>query len=136
MQKDFDKWNENKKALDVRNEKFLFKTGDIWWCSVGVNIGSESCGKGDTFRRPVLVLRKLSATGFIGIPLSSQPKRGSWFTSVIVNGVTQYMLLYQIRMFNVNRFQRRLATLEKADFLEVKQKLESLLELSDNHRKH
>lgn len=135
MEKDFDGWNEKKKELDQRREKFFFKDGEIWWCSVGLNIGSESCGKGNTFRRPVLVLRKLSATQFIGIPLSTQPKKGSWFTSVVVNGVSQYVLLYQIRMFNVNRFQRRFASLEEVDFIHVKQKLEALLESSDNHQR-
>ncbi|MDR3642346.1 MAG: type II toxin-antitoxin system PemK/MazF family toxin [Candidatus Doudnabacteria bacterium] len=134
MQKDFDNWNEKKKALERRSEKFLFKSGDIWWCSVGINIGSESCGKGVTFRRPVLVVRKLSSVSFIGIPLSTQPKIGSWFSSVLVNGVTQFVLLYQIRMFHVNRFQRRLATLENKDLIEIKQKLETLLEFPNNHR--
>jgi len=87
MQKDFDKWNLQKKQLDIRDDRFFFKEGEVWWCAVGLNIGSESCGKGDTFRRPVLILKKLSSTAFIGIPFSSQPKSGSWFTEVMVNGI-------------------------------------------------
>lgn len=129
MQKDFDRWNQKKKGLEKSLEKFLFKTGEIWWCSVGVNVKTESCGKGDDFQRPVLVLKKLSGENFIGIPLSSRKKVGSWFVEITIHGEKRYALLYQMRMFNVVRFQRRLASLDGADFKLVKQKLEQLLEL-------
>ena len=130
MKKDFDKWNIEKKRIESIQSNFLFKSGDIWWCSVGLNIKEESCGKGDMFRRPVLVLRKLSKTTFIGIPLSTQKKEGSWFCDISILSKTQYVLLYQIRMFSTNRFQRRITTLDDSDFKKVKQKLETLLELS------
>ena len=70
MEKDFDKWNLKKKELENSSEKFFFKTGEIWWCSVGLNVKTESCGKGEDYQRPVLILRKLSQENFIGIPLS------------------------------------------------------------------
>ena len=134
MQKDFDQWNTKKKSLEEVEKKFLFKTGDIWWCSVGLNIKAESCGKGDDFQRPVLVLKKLSATSFIGIPLSTQEKTGTWFTEITISGEKRWALLYQVRMFSTNRFQRRLATLDDKDFVRVKEKLEALLELSNHHQ--
>lgn len=130
MKKDFDEWNSKKKEIENLTKKFLFKNGDIWWCSVGLNVQTESCGKGDNFQRPVLILRKLSQNSFIGIPLSTQKKEGSWFEEITVHGEKRYALLYQIRMFNTNRFQRRLATLDDPDFARVKEKLEALLELS------
>lgn len=129
MQKDFDKWNLKKKKLDKLSKKFLFKTGDIWWCSVGLNIKTESCGKGEDYQRPVLVLRKLSAESFVGVPLSSKKKEGTWFCEITVHEEKRYALLYQIRMFSTNRFQRRLATLDDTDFRKVKEKLKALLEL-------
>lgn len=129
MEKDFDKWNSKKKEIENLSVKFLFKTGDIWWCSVGLNIKAESCGKGENYQRPVLILRKLSGGSFIGIPLSTQKKEGTWFCEITVHGEKRYALLYQIRMFSSNRFQRRLASLDDADFKKVKEKLEELLEL-------
>lgn len=134
VKKDFDKWNEKKKILEDKEDEYLFKTGDIWWCSVGLNIAQESCGKGETFRSPVLVLKKLSRQGFIGIPLSTQKKEGTWFAPITIMGEVQYVLLHQIRMFSANRFQRRLTTLDDKDFAKVKEKLEVLLELSHNHQ--
>ncbi|MEN9621895.1 MAG: hypothetical protein RLZZ67_329 [Candidatus Parcubacteria bacterium] len=134
MEKDFDEWNKQKKVLERKQDKFLFKEGEIWWCAIGLNVGNESCGKGTTFRRPILVIKKLSSSQCIGIPLSTQRKVGSWFTSIFIQDRIQYILLYQIRMFSVYRFQRRITVLEQGDFLRVKQKLEALLELSNNHQ--
>ena len=134
MEKDFDAWNAKKKKLETRTERFLFKTGDIWWCSVGLNVQTESCGKGEHFHRPVLVLKKLSGNSFVGIPISTQEKTGSWFVDITVHGEKRYALLYQIRMFNTNRFQRRFAALDDTDMRRVKEKLEALLELSNHHR--
>ena len=57
MKKDFDKWNERKKALNDR-ERILFNPREIWWCSFGVNIGSEQDGSGDNFERPVIIIKK------------------------------------------------------------------------------
>ena len=134
MEKDFDAWNTKKKDLEIREKDFLFHTGEIWWCSVGLNLATESCGKGGDYQRPVLVLNKLSKTNFIGIPLSTQEKTGTWFLDISVHGEKRYALLYQIRMFSTKRFQRRLATLDDVDFNRVKEKLEQLLELSNHHQ--
>lgn len=130
MLKDFDKWNEFKKELDKLDKKFFFKEGEIWWMSVGLNIAMESCGKGKTLRRPVLIYKKLSGNLFIGLPLTSKEKTGTWFTDISINEEKRYVLLYQIRMFSTNRFESRLTTLDDNDYKKVKEKLEFLLKLS------
>ncbi len=129
MEKNFDAWNGVKKSLETRSEKILFKEGDIWWTSLGINIATESCGKGDTFRRPMLVIKKLSGKAAIVIPLTSQEKTGTWFQEIYIHGNRSWALLYQVRMMSTNRFQRRLATLDDTDFERVKKKLQQLLEL-------
>lgn len=134
MEKDFDAWNEAKKRMETKKNRFFFHAGEIWWCSVGINIAEESCGKGERHQRPVLILKKLSSKIFIGIPLSTQKKVGTWFTKITIHGEDRFALLYQVRMFSVNRFQRRLAALDDTDYKVVKEKLEALLELSDHHQ--
>ena len=104
MHKDFDSWNEKKKKLDSSNKKFLFKEGDIWWCSVGVNIGKESCGKGRNFLRPVLVLKKLSNHGFIGIPLTTKLSTNLWNIFLIVDGKKANAQIHQMKMLSSSRF--------------------------------
>lgn len=129
MEKDFDGWNIRKKELESLQKLFYFKEAEIWWCSVGINVGNESCGKGETFRRPILVLKKLSATSCIAIPLTSREKVGTWFLPITIHQKKRWALLYQIKMINTKRFQRRLATLDEAEFYQVKEKLKTLLEL-------
>ncbi|MEK7113789.1 MAG: type II toxin-antitoxin system PemK/MazF family toxin, partial [Patescibacteria group bacterium] len=67
---------------------------------------------------------------FIGLPLTSREKTGSWFAEITLEEQKRYVLLYQIRMFSSNRFESRLATLDDGDFESVKEKLEFLLKLS------
>jgi mRNA interferase MazF len=59
MQKDFDKWNEQKKELDKKQKDMLFKEREIWWCNLGLNIGDEENGKGEKSTRPILIIKKI-----------------------------------------------------------------------------
>jgi len=129
MIKDFDRWNINKKEIENSEEEVLFKVQEIWWCYIGLNIKTESCGKGRNYQRPVLVLRKLSAKSFIGIPLSTQDKKGTWFVDLEVAEKRGCALIYQIKMLSSNRLYRRLSVLNDSDFKRVKEKLKVLLEL-------
>ena len=129
MHKDFDKWNIKKKELSEKEKKFFFREGDIWWVSLGQNLGTESYGKGDTFRRPVLIIKKLSSDSCIVLPLTSKSRQGTWFVDITFQGYTKTVLLYQIKMMCTKRFQRRLAVLDETDFKKVKEKLKNLLEL-------
>ena len=130
MNKDFDAWGKKKKILEQKRERLLFRSADIWWCSIGLNVQEESCGKGVDYVRPVLVYVKLSCDIFIGIPLSTKEKQGSWFCSIESEGKKMCALLCQVRMFSASRLQRRLSTLGNTNFLQVKRKLEALLEFS------
>ena len=59
--KDFDNWNKEKKILEsTANETLVFHEREIWWCSIGLNVGDEQDGKNDYFERPVLVIRKFN----------------------------------------------------------------------------
>ena len=129
MEKDFDKWNKLKINLESKTQKYLFKEGDVWWSFVGLNIGTESCGKGENFRRPVLVFKKLSGNSFIGIPLSTQKKEGSWFLELNTRAGKSYALIYQIKKFHTNRLGKRMFVIDTDDFKRVKDSVKKLLDL-------
>jgi mRNA interferase MazF len=129
MDKDFDKWNELKKDIENNNKKRFFNEWEIWWLSVWLNSRQESCWKWDSFRRPVLILKKLSSNTFIWIPLSSQYKTWTWFASYKQHWVDYTALLYQIRMFDICRFQRRIEQIDENDFKTIKNRLKNLLNL-------
>lgn len=93
MEKDFDGWNTKKKRVEIDARKTLFREGEIWWCAVGVNVGQESCGKGNLYRRPILIIKKLSRENCIGLPVSTKQKSGSWFVEISVRKVKEKLEL-------------------------------------------
>jgi mRNA interferase MazF len=129
MEKNFDKWNKLKKSLEWFKNKILFKEWDIWWTSIWVNIWEESCWKWEKFRRPVLVIKKLSSTNCIVIPLSSKIKTWTWFAQYKIHWIIYTALLYQIKMLNIKRFESREWQIHINDFNEIKKRLKNLLNL-------
>ena len=61
MDSDYNDWNEIKKATNKSDSLIKIRVGEIRWCRFGINIGNEIIGKGNTFHRPVLILKKLSS---------------------------------------------------------------------------
>lgn len=129
MQKDFDLWNEQKKGLEVCDKHIFFKEWEVRRTSIWLNIWWESCGKWSTFRRPVLIIKKLSSISCIVLPMTSKYKTGTWFSEIIIHAQRSRILLYQIRIISIKRLQRRYATIDKKDFFIIKEKLKQLLEL-------
>lgn len=128
---DFDAWNEEKKVLNASTPGLIFKEGEVWWCSVGANVGSEVFGKGTKFTRPVIVLRKLSQEACVVLPVTSQPppRLGSWYHQMNFNGRDQFVMMHQVRMVSVRRFGSRLSTLPEPDFAALQQAVRQLLGL-------
>jgi mRNA interferase MazF len=125
----FDNWNEEKKKIHNKKSEIYFKQWDIWRISLWINIKSESNWKWENFRRPVLILKKLSSDSCIVVPLSSKIKIWSWFYQYNLHWIKETALLYQIRMIHKNRFQRKIWELDEKDFSEIKKRLKNLLNL-------
>jgi mRNA interferase MazF len=77
--KKFDEWNDIKKELDIKKKNVIPKEREVYWASIGENIGFEQNGKGDVFSRPVLIIKRFSKNIFYGVPLSTQIKDGNFF---------------------------------------------------------
>src|SRR6266446_7685513 len=60
MQKDFPGWHRQKAQLHAQHQTPTFQEREIWWCSVGVNVGHEMDGKNQFYNRPVLIVRKFN----------------------------------------------------------------------------
>jgi mRNA interferase MazF len=118
--KKYDEWNDQKKMLADTDRKLFFKEGEIWWCSLGMNLGEEVYGKGKVFRRPVIVLRKVTGSSCIVIPTTSQEKVGSWYYRIDVDGVVRYVMMHQIRFVTAKRFGSRVSSMSKNEFAELK----------------
>ena len=122
-EKHFKEWIDLKEKLHFSNSLPKIKEGEIWWCSYGENVGVEINGKDKLFSRPVLIYKKLSYLGFVGIPLTSQEKNGSWYVNFSFQDKNQTAVLSQVRMFSVSRLSSRMGELDASDFNKVKEAL-------------
>ena len=129
MEKDFDNWNELKKKIEEYSNDIIIKEWEIWWASIWINIKTESCGKWAEFRRPVLIVKKLSKNTCFVIPLSTKIKTWTWFANYDINWIQYTALLYQLKMLHINRLTKREIKLDNLTFKEIKKRLKFLLNL-------
>lgn len=125
MQEKFDEWNEIKKQINSSRTLKYPSVGKIYWCSVGYNVGREVYGKGDRFRRPVLVLNAFKNGMFFGIPLSSQTKNktGFMFYKFKDNqGREQVALFGQAKHFDIKRILQYMGKISKIELKAIKKK--------------
>ncbi len=124
MEKNFDDWSNLKKKLDSHHKSPSFEEREIWWCSIGINVGHEENGKSDLFSRPVLVIRKFNRHMFLGVPLTSKIKEHQKFYHRIhFQDKEQSVMLSQIRVWESKRLTRMKGKLSAEQFREVRKLL-------------
>jgi len=128
--KKYDDWNRVKKKIDSKEVLITYKERDIFWANIGENIGFEQNGKGSDFMRPILVFRKFTNKMFLGIPLSTQVRDGSFFFQFeFLENKISTALLVQAKMFDVKRLDRRIGMINKDDFKIMEVKMKKLMRL-------
>jgi len=121
MIKRFIEWLGLKEKLNKNDFKPpLVKEGDIWWISIGENIGSEISGKSELFSRPGIIVKKLSHKFYMVIPTTSQMRDGSWYTKISHNKLDTYACLHQARTVDFRRLSTRIGQLDSDNFIKVK----------------
>jgi len=126
-------WCELKIALWGKDSEILFKDGEIWWCSLGMNLGEDIFGKGPKFTRPVLVFRKFTSNSFLGLPLTSQEKKGSWYVDISFHDKKNWIFLNQARILDKKRLTVRIGTLGGEEFRKVKAAFISFYTSENSH---
>jgi mRNA-degrading endonuclease toxin of MazEF toxin-antitoxin module len=129
MGDDFDKWNLQKKNINNEPANMFFRRREIWWCRMGLNIGYEQNGKGEFFRRPVLIIKKLSKHTFLGVPVTTKNKEGFMYKKFVLSwGDWRVLNLGQMRVFDVRRITKRLDTLNIEEFFEIVKAVQNFIE--------
>ncbi len=106
--KEFEKWNRVKQSLEAEDRSITFNEKEIWWCSVGVNLGSEHDGKGESFIRPVYILRKINSRVFLGIPITSKLIHDYAHVAFYVNYDFSTAVVSQMRTFDKKRLLKKI----------------------------
>lgn len=127
---DFDRWNHIKKNIDaLKINPVLFpQLGEIWMCALGKNIGREQNGGGESFSRPMLVIKKFNNEIFWTLPLSTKQKKIDFYYNFQDNNKQNVsIVISQIRLIHIKRFERKLYDIEISDVKEIKKRLREYL---------
>jgi len=126
--KDYKRWMPVKQKLNNVPKQIHFKERDIFWVSIGENVGCEEDGKGLLFNRPVLVVRKFNNYLFWGAALSTTQKRGQYYHAFLVGNKISVALLSQTHTYSASRISaNKIGVISQEDFVSLKQKLALVL---------
>ena len=127
MQKDFDTWNKYKKEIDTQKGLKFYHAQEVWWCRLGLNIGSEQDGTGDGFERPVLIIKGLSRKTCIVLPLTSSAQIHPMRLPLgDVGGKNASALLSQIRTIDTKRLIEKVCFLDGHRFDHIRKAVRDL----------
>lgn len=128
MEKDFDSWHSEKKKIHSDGENKLYKRRDIWWCSLGLNIGNEQDGTGDHIGRPVIVLRGFSRQVCLIVPLTTSTTSNEYrIKAGIVAGKKASAIISQIRLIDTKRFVNKIGVIDEATFETIRKAVRNLI---------
>lgn len=119
--KRFLEWIGLKEKLhNVRYKPPLVSQGDIWWVSVGENVGSEVNGKSNLFSRPVVIFKKLAHGFYFVIPTTTKIREGSWYVKFRQHDKEMVACLHQAKAIDYRRLSLKLGTLDDEDYERIK----------------
>jgi mRNA interferase MazF len=119
--KRFLEWIGLKEKLHETNHRPpLVSERDMWWASVGENVGSEMNGKSGRFSRPVLILKKLAHGFYLVAPTTTQPRDGTWYVHVRLSDQDEFVCLNQMKTIDYRRLHSKLGQIDTDNFKKVK----------------
>lgn len=125
--RDFDSWNKMKKDLETADQEIVCNEREIWWCSLGLNIGHEQDGKNEKFERPVLIIKKFSRFSCLCVPLTTSAKQNVFHYPIPSFDPESFVITSQIKLTSTKRFLRRMGEIGRKDFRKVKNALHDLI---------
>jgi len=114
MEKDFEGWNSKKQQIHAHAVAPFYHKREVWWCSLGVNVGFEQDGTGVNYDRPVLIVQGFNAHVFFGVALTEKIKQGRYYVPIgKVEGREASVILSQVRLIDSKRLIRKASTLDR-----------------------
>lgn len=119
MSKDFSKWIQLKANLDAMPGTAFAHPREIWWCSLGANVGVETDGKNENFERPVIVMRVYNTQSMLVLPLTSKERNDRFHHKIATAQKESWVKLTQARVVSNKRLLRKVDVLGQKDFEEL-----------------
>jgi mRNA interferase MazF len=115
--KDFDGWNEKKKEVNSIEDSPFFYEGEIWWCSLGVNIDVEIDGKNTYFERPVLIIKKVNLQSALVIPITKTYKDSTYVYHI--KTISSNVVISQMRSISNKRLLRKVCRINIKEYAHI-----------------
>jgi mRNA interferase MazF len=126
--KDFDSWNEFKKKVHSKEKFSLCSEREIWWTSLGLNVGNEQDGTGNDYERPVVILKNINNTTCFIIPLTTSPIDNPYRIPLgKIKGKNAWAAISQLRAIDTKRLHNRVGKINTELFKEIKKALKEIL---------
>ncbi len=126
--KNYKLWFTQKSKLEeLGHETLSFHEREIWWCSIGLNLGNEQDGKNNNFERPVLILRKFNKKLCWVLPLTSKIKSGEYYYTIYYKNTASTLILSQLRLISSKRLLRHIRKISPYQFKIIINKVKELL---------
>jgi mRNA-degrading endonuclease toxin of MazEF toxin-antitoxin module len=125
--KRFLEWIGLKESLDSKLPRapYVFE-GEIWWASIGENIGYEINGKSKDFTRPVIIYKKLTHSYYLVIPATTKQRVGTWYVPYKQNGIKATACLQHVRSIDYRRLHSKLGKLNNLQLKLIKEAFKKL----------
>ena len=125
------RWHKIKIEIQLMADKnnLYFREKEVWWASLGANLGHEEDGKNKKFERPVLILKKFNRHLILVIPLTSKIKEDKFYYYKFAISGEEFVsaLICQIRLISSKRLSRKIGKVNNQDFKEIKYRIKGFL---------
>jgi mRNA-degrading endonuclease toxin of MazEF toxin-antitoxin module len=119
---DFDNWNSKLKYIQFTERQKKSSEGEIWWCSLGINIGTEQNGTGHSLARPVLILKKIDRKSCYIVPLTTSTLNKKYRIGIgKIHDKDAKVLMDQIRVIDSKRLIEKITDIDPCMFLYVRE---------------
>lgn len=125
----FNHWSKLKIDIHLNKSRVIyFKEKQIWWASIGQNIGVEANGKNKNFERPVIILKKFNSEACLVVTLSTKERVGRYYLE-LDEGTSRrsFVNLSQIKLMSSKRLIRKIGEVCIQDFTQIKSKIKEYI---------
>ena len=128
IEKDFHTWCKQKEKIHNLGENKFYHPRDVWWCSLGANIGFEQDGTGIKRARPVMIIKGFSKNVCLIIPLTTSQKSNKYYMRIgEVSNKQAVAIISQIRLIDTKRLIKKVGVINKSKFEEIKKAVKDLI---------
>lgn len=125
--KNFFGWLRLKRNIDESTGRAFAHPREIWWCSLGINVGVEIDGKHENFERPVIIVRVYNKHSLLILPLTGKEKNDNFHYMIKTKRKTVWVKLTQVRMISNKRLLRKIDIVDTKQFSGIRQALRTFI---------